>query len=456
MDCGSSVLPEARNINALEEAVWRRACAWARVEFVAVLERLDLTLMEERPEQLRNAGFRERTLVTRVGELRFRRRCYRDAETGKYRHLLDEALELAPRVRLSDGLVADGVALAAEHSFRQSAGLLDFRVSHTTLHVRLQRAGAALRREVETRRHQVFSLGRRVTGTVQRVATLFCEADGVIIRMQRETRKLVEAKLAIIYEGWERLHPSSSEYRLRSKLAYASFQGAKAFWESLSVLAGQRWDLSAVKVIGGDGADWIKQGLGYFAGAAYQLCRFHLARKIRDCLGGGQAFQRVYDVRNRPGRLLVEARDAVAAALDPEQEERARVLLDYLVANRDGLDEYRRRLEPGGLELRGLGGIESNVDKLISNRMKKRGMAWRLDGARNMLAVITLRANGQLRSSGEANSDLPIREPAPPGPPGRPRRRVSPGLRSVHMPGLDSGRPLARLLRPFTKVYPPV
>ena len=144
MDCGSSVLPEARNINALEETVWHRA--WARVEFVAVLERFDLTLMEERPEHLRNAGFRERTLVTRAGELSFKRRCYRDEETGKYRYLLDEAFELAPRVRLSDGLVADGVALAAEHSFRQSAGLLDFRVSHVTLHFRLQRAGAALRR----------------------------------------------------------------------------------------------------------------------------------------------------------------------------------------------------------------------------------------------------------------------------------------------------------------------
>ena len=119
---------------------------WTRVEFVAVLERLDLTLMEERPEQLRNEGFRERTLVTRVGELRFSRRCYRDEETGKCRYLLDEALELAPRVRLSDGLVADGVALAAEHSFRQSAGLLDFRVRHTTLHFGLQRAGAALRK----------------------------------------------------------------------------------------------------------------------------------------------------------------------------------------------------------------------------------------------------------------------------------------------------------------------
>jgi len=174
-------------------------------------------------------------------------------------------------------------------------------------------------------------------GTVQRVATLLCEADGVIIRMQRETPKLLEVKLVAIYEGRDRLHPSSSEYWLRGKLAHASFQGAKAFWESLSVLAGQRWDLTEVKVIGGDGADWIKQGLGYFAGAAYQTLPVPPGLEAPGLSRDGQAFQRVYGVRNRPGRLLEEARDAVAAALDPEREERVRVLLDYLIANRDGL-----------------------------------------------------------------------------------------------------------------------
>jgi len=48
----------------------------------------------------------------------------------------------------------------------------------------------------------------------------------------------------------------------------------------------------------------------------------------------------------------------VAAASDPEAGRRARELLDYLVANRDGLEDYRRRVKVEGLELRGLGGIE--------------------------------------------------------------------------------------------------
>jgi len=130
------------------------------------------------------------------------------------------------------------------------------------------------------------------------VKALFCEADGVIVRLQREAKRQVEVKLAIIHEGWERLHPCSGEYRLKGKLVYAAVQGSMAFWETLSFLAGRRWDLSAVKVIAGDGAEWVKKGLGYFPGAVYQLCRFHLARKIRQCLGAR--------VRNPPGPLTTE------------------------------------------------------------------------------------------------------------------------------------------------------
>ena len=41
--------------------------------------------------------------------------------------------------------------------------------------------------------------------------------------------------------------------------------------------------------------------------------------------------------------------------------------------NASGLRDYR--LEVGYEGLRGLGAIESNVDKLVASRMKKRGMS---------------------------------------------------------------------------------
>jgi len=42
--------------------------------------------------------------------------------------------------------------------------------------------------------------------------------------------------------------------------------------------------------------------------------------------------------------------------------------------NSYGLRDYR--LEVNGDDLRGLGAIEGRVDRLVANRMKKRGMSW--------------------------------------------------------------------------------
>ena len=59
-----------------------------------------------------------------------------------------------------------------------------------------------------------------------------------------------------------------------------------------------------------------------------------------------------------------------------------------------GLRDYR--LEVVGDGLRGLGAIEGNVDKLIADRMKKRGMSWTRRGADRMARLISLREMGNL------------------------------------------------------------
>jgi hypothetical protein len=135
---------------------------------------------------------------------------------------------------------------------------------------------------------------------------------------------------------------------------------------------------------------------------------------------------------------------AVLKAPGPEEEALARELVVYLAANEDGLADYRSRVKVEGVELRGLGAIEGNVDKKIALRMKKRGMAWTRRGAANMLALLGLEASGMpLPAVWEDGAGEKAPEPEA-------RREVAArgaGLRPVHMPVLDSGRPLAKALR---------
>ena len=49
------------------------------------------------------------------------------------------------------------------------------------------------------------------------------------------------------------------------------------------------------------------------------------------------------------------------------------------------------------MEGRGLGTMESNEDKLVANRMKKRGLSWTIEGALRMNKAIQLAANGDIK-----------------------------------------------------------
>jgi len=47
-------------------------------------------------------------------------------------------------------------------------------------------------------------------------------------------------------------------------------------------------------------------------------------------------------------------------------------------------------------EIRGLGAMESNIDKVLANRFKKRGMRWSRKGARNLAKIIIADRNDSL------------------------------------------------------------
>ena len=75
-----------------EEESYRRGCAYARELAERRLEALDDELMQCRPKGLRLVGFRDKTLVTRFGDVTIRRRMYTDSD-GKTVFPLDECLD---------------------------------------------------------------------------------------------------------------------------------------------------------------------------------------------------------------------------------------------------------------------------------------------------------------------------------------------------------------------------
>lgn len=383
-------------VDGWEETILGWVYQVARKVAVAVLEEVDEELKRGREAGLRVVGRRWRWVTTLFGDVRIRRRLYKDSQ-GRTRFLLDEAMRLRKGSQASPRVEEIATYLSSYMPFGKSERLLGALIpqgiSHTTIHRLVSRVVDPYVEEEAREIERVYQDGVIPQSQGRVVTHLMVEADGTSIALQREKEKRTEAKLGIAYEGWDAV--GKERYRLSEKTSYAGVMDGESFWEAFSLVLAKKYDLDKVErvIVGSDGADWAKKGAEVLGGI-HQLDRFHLLRALRRGLPEEKVTQ-VYqsciegDVA-KADRLVMEAQ---LKAKGSSRQEIAR-LRGYLLSNGPGLRDYR--LEVGYQGMRGLGAIESNVDKLIANRLKKRGMSWRKSGADRMVRLIQLREQGQL------------------------------------------------------------
>jgi hypothetical protein len=394
---GESAPEEARD---WEARIFRQMCAEAQQEATAHLEALDEALFAQRPAGWRSVGFRRRTLVTRFGEVHFRRRLYRD-ERGKYHLLLDEYLGLPAYQAATPDMQAICTATSSERSFRETTNLLTRclagALSTSTCWRLLQRTGKAAARADAAAVEAVFKHGKPIPEAGKRtVERLYMEADGVYVRLQRQLKTHLELRSAIAYEGWERLPTAREAYRLRGKHVYCHGRERLPFWEGACLAWARQWDLSRVRevVVGGDGAEWIRAGTAEFPGAVWQLDNFHLARACGRAYGA-QVGQELYSALRTGEGDEAEKWLAQAPVREGKQAQRDARWVKKVAQQGWGLD-WRVRLGIKEDEGRGLGCMEGNEAHLLAERMKGKGRSWSPAGAHHMAKVQELMTNDEL------------------------------------------------------------
>jgi hypothetical protein len=278
-----------------EERCYRAGCAFARELAQLLLAALEAWLHLARPAGYAVEGWRARTLVTRMGEVRVRRRLYRAPDGGAH-FLLDAHLGWTPRQVATPSVLALLVDWATEVPFAAAARKLAqatagaLALSGPTVRRRLQQVVARVRAaELET--HQTWAATGRVPEPAGErvVAPLYVEADGVHVKTQRDPAHPdgYELKCASAYEGWERCggptpgHPRP-HYALVAKQVYCHLHARETlpFWEGASLALHRTDDLSRLPlvVVGGDGANWIDGAADVFPRVVRQRDGFHLAR----------------------------------------------------------------------------------------------------------------------------------------------------------------------------------
>ena len=355
----------------------------AQEQIVAMLEAIDDILRAYVPKSWKNVGREKRSLVTEQGYISYRRRVYRD-ENGKRRKPLDELLGLQPYQRNSVHVEEMGCEMAADSSYRRAADWLSEMVktpiSASSIGRMVHKMGASVEATENTFRSEA-------AGSIF-AKILYAESDGVWIHLQdkhKPGRKRAEVKVGIMYTGKKAIAPKRCA--CENKAVLTQLGGTTEEWRlKWRELADSTYNLAAAQllVVGGDGASWVRQSFDYVGGKqAALLDRFHLVRAVH------QAFAKVMDTDALLETLTQEGFEAVEAELKAEikgKPERLKVY-QYLKNNADSLVALKYRY-PADLPFCTLGAIEGNVDKLVRQRMRGRGMSWSRQGAIAMLAIL--------------------------------------------------------------------
>ncbi len=266
---------------------------------------------------------------------------------------MDELLHLEPYHRNSPRVVELACSIATDSSYRQVAQWLSAIVKTFISASSVGRIVHTTGSKVEVQ-DSVF-LSPEAGQILAHV--LYAEADGVWIHLQdkhKPGRKRAEVKVGIMYT---------------ENKAVLTQLGGTCEYE----LADSTYNLAATQllVVGGDGAAWIRQSFDYVGGKQTALLdRFHLVRAVH------QAFAKVMDTKALLEKLIQEGFEAVEAELKAEIKGKPDRLkaYQYLKNNADSLVALKYRY-PADLPFCTLGAIEGNVDKLMRQRMRGRGMS---------------------------------------------------------------------------------
>jgi len=402
LPCLKLNIPEDRiNFHTLERIVFDLSRKIGQELLEELLQIIDDKLKKERKRGiLSNHGKRLRYMTTLLGDITFYKRLYQDI-SGKYLYLLDEKLGLTKNQRASKAYQKiEGLLAFVSGSYRKAEELIREFYGDSPSFESIR--GQAIRQGKKILKEEKDQIDRELMKALRQTedeltqeterGIVYLEVDGTNIHLQQEEKKQAELKLGIISKGKERRYKEGKgeAKKLQDKFTYTGIAQGDEFMSNLAILGEKRFQLSQAELvlIGGDGASWIKEGAkNYFPGSIYQLCKFHLERKLKQTLPYHKEMQK--EIRNllKEGEIDKTLKElGQEKSLNPEHKKAIEGLMHYIYYNQEGVNAVDR-LRKQGIPVEDLGAVEGNIDKSLANRFKKRGMRWTRQGALSLAKI---------------------------------------------------------------------
>lgn len=398
------------DMNDISEKAYRIGMEVGRKIMQKVLEKNDLEILSKADrERYENKGLRKTSIMTKCGNVEYRRRVYID-KSGEDRphcvYLLDEKMKTEKIGKVEKNLCLEICSSVMDGTFRSCSRELkeNSDVDLSTMGVWNIFQSVAEKGKNRIEKEQQLKEEKSSRGTVE-TKILYEEMDGVWPKLQGESRRMYgssrEMKVFVAYDGvlykGGKNDPKSRRI-LDNKVAFGTFNGVDDFRAKKEAIIANTYKTDSIelRVINGDAANWTKMAGDKEIAV---LDRFHRNKSIRRLLHDEEQIKQVYDLLNRKETdKLIDYLEALQNSLeDEEQRKDCTELYNYFNDNKDfllsyydrGLDIPETRL-PGEIHHARLGSMESNIFTLIGNRMKGRRACWSIDGGNNMALMLCL------------------------------------------------------------------
>jgi hypothetical protein len=412
--------------------------------------------------KLKNTGKREKYFLTRFGDILYARTRYKDRQ-GKSHYLLDEALGIKKNQRISLSRAMIECFLSTLSSYREVVGQAQLLLGNFHSHESIRRGVIKeAKLIIENQKKKLQKIRNLEYQEVSPPDTAYVEADATFISLQKKGKEKggkLEVKVGVGYTGKEARYSTGKSKRLKEKFTFVGT--GKDFMEKLSLIAEERLSLSKVKKVlfGGDGDSWITSGIkDYFSSATYILDLYHLYKKFKESLRRRKQEQKVIKdllLSNQIDKGLSVIDQMIRSPYDLKEKDNLVKLYTYISRNRLGITNQFKLKDK---EIERAGAIESNINKVIASRFKKRGMSWSEKGALSLLKIKETILNNEwdIWWETERGRNIKVGKYKPPLPASyfKKETETSP-LIEVTIPALsgpDQGKPWVGVLRKLSEV----
>jgi len=320
-----------------------------------------------------------KTLTTIFGDVKYKRTYYKSKKTGEYCYLSDEAVGIAAHDRLDASLKAKLIEEAVVMPYSKSGEKAAEAVSLTSQTVMncIRELGSIDNDAVEIKQEK------------KAVKILYVEADEDHVALQ--TKGNAEPKLVYVHEGLEEI--GQGRMKLKNVRYFSGmYNNSDDLWLEVANYIDQAYDVDSVEKIylSGDGAPWIKNGLGWIKGSTYVLDRYHLSKQvIRATAHMDYTTPLMWDyIHKRDKKSVKDLFDAIISSTEVETKKNSvREAKKYILGHWEGImNQYEENY---------IGcSAEGHVSHILSSRLSSRPLGWSRTGVDQMARLRVFVANG--------------------------------------------------------------